>query len=118
MIDFEETIHDIKKRLNLKPGDIYESCSCHPVLCLGIDYRQDQIWGISLIDGSTHHRCSLVLCGVKKLTPKMAWKIKMCGPSDPDVRKLIPPERHWWNSNTEALAKPVRKSRIQKTAMV
>lgn len=41
------------RHLHLRPGDIYESCGFHPVLCLGVDYKQDDIWGISLIDGLT-----------------------------------------------------------------
>ena len=32
------------------PGDIYEDSAFHPCLC--IEANKDDIWGISLIDGS------------------------------------------------------------------
>ena len=58
------------------PGDIYEDCADHPCLCIGIDVDDDNIWGISLIDGSYPRSCSLDHCGVRKLTVEQAWEIK------------------------------------------
>ena len=55
-------------------GDIYESCSFHPVLCTNKD--DDGIWGISLIDGSLGHGCDLNNCGVRKLTVSEAMAHK------------------------------------------
>jgi hypothetical protein len=90
MRDFDKAMHRAQKRLDLKPGDIYESCSYHPVLCLGVNYKSDEVWGISLIDGSYPRSCSLVHCGVRKLTPKAAWEIKLHGPSDTVASNLAP----------------------------
>lgn len=47
------------------PGDIYEDCSFHPVLCTNID--DDEVNGISLIDATSPRACSLTHCGVIKL---------------------------------------------------
>jgi len=49
----------------IAPGDIYEDCNYHPVLCVARD--GDEIRGISLIDGSQPRACSLGHCGVVKL---------------------------------------------------
>ncbi len=50
----------------IRPGDIYEDCAFHPVLCTHID--GDEIQGISLIDASSPRACSLSHCGVIKLS--------------------------------------------------
>ena len=50
---------------DIAPGDIYEDCSYHPVLCTSRD--GDEVQGISLIDGSRPRACSLTHCGVVKL---------------------------------------------------
>ena len=110
MREFDKAMSRAAKKLQLKPGDIYESCSYHPVLCLGVDYKSDEVWGISLIDGTYPLSCSLVLCGIRKLTPKLAWQIRMCGPIESDARDQIAKSKRWWNAKTEAAAKtlPVR----------
>jgi len=41
----------------IKPGDIYEDCSFHPVLCTFND--GDEIQGISLIDATAPRACSI-----------------------------------------------------------
>lgn len=51
----------------IKPGDIYEDCSFHPVLCTHIN-DGDEIGGISLIDASSPRACSLSGCAVIKLS--------------------------------------------------
>lgn len=60
------------------PGELYEDCSYHPCLCVGVDYEEgeDGIWGISLIDGSYPRCCSIFHCGVRKLSVEEAWEIK------------------------------------------
>lgn len=93
---FERYMKHLKAKVAMKPGDIYEDCNYHPVLCIDIDYEADDIWGISLIDGSSPRSCSLLHCGVVKLTPEEAWKIKTEGPLDPAVREEIPVEKRWW----------------------
>lgn len=50
----------------ITPGDIYEDCSFHPVLCTVND--GDQIQGISLIDATMPRACSIGFCGVIKLS--------------------------------------------------
>jgi hypothetical protein len=50
----------------ISPGDIYEDCSFHPVLCTHND--GDQIQGISLIDASMPRACSVGFCAVVELS--------------------------------------------------
>ncbi|MCP2363350.1 hypothetical protein HD597_010370 [Nonomuraea thailandensis] len=50
----------------ISPGDLYEDCSFHPVLCTFND--GDRIEGISLIDASMPRACSVGFCGVIKLS--------------------------------------------------
>jgi len=50
----------------IQPGDIYEDCSFHPVLCTSVD--GDEIGGISLIDATAPRACSLSGCGVIRLS--------------------------------------------------
>ena len=66
--EFREAMAKVKAELNLAPGDFYEDCSFHPVVCVEVDYDRDEIIGISLIDGSYMRSCSLRFCGVRKLT--------------------------------------------------
>ena len=101
MREFDQRMNQAFLKLALKPGDIYESCSYHPVLCLGVDYKQDEIWGVSLIDGAHPMSCSLVNCGVRKLSPKQAWEIKMNGPLAPEAREAFPKSKRWWNVATQ-----------------
>lgn len=100
MRELDKKLRQAFKRLAIKPGDIYESCSYHPVLCLGVDYKNDEIWGVSLVDGSHPRACSLLHCGVKKLSPKQAWHVKMTGPVNEEVRNSIKPEARWWNGTS------------------
>ncbi len=57
-----------RKDERLVIGDIYEDCAYHPVLCTSVDYDEDLIEGISLIDGSEPRGCSLTHCGVVRLS--------------------------------------------------
>lgn len=50
----------------IRPGDIYEDCSFHPVLCTYVD--GDEIGGVSLIDATAPRACSLGHCAVIKLS--------------------------------------------------
>src|SRR5262245_12615436 len=96
--------------LRLRPGDLFEDCLYHPVLCLGVNYKNDEIWGVSLVDGSYPRACSLLHCGVRRLTAKEAWQIKMKGPRDREVRQRIAPDRRWWTrtETSDDAALPVR----------
>ena len=52
--------------MKIRKGDIYEDCAFHPVVCEGIN--GDDVEGVSLLDGSRPHRCSVKHCGVRKMT--------------------------------------------------
>lgn len=56
-------------------GDIIETCRYHPVLVLYVDEAEDDIGGISLLDGSEPNSCSLIHCGLVKLAPDDVAKI-------------------------------------------
>lgn len=58
----------------IAPGEIYEDCAFHPVLCTGVD--GDEVEGISLIDGSHPRSCSLQHCGVVRLSIEDAVRIR------------------------------------------
>ncbi len=94
MREIEKRLIEAEKRLDMEPGDIYEDCAYHPVLCVEVDYKNDAIWGISLIDGSHPRGCSVLHCGVRKLSVDEAWEIKRCGPSDPEFRQRA--KDNWW----------------------
>jgi hypothetical protein len=55
--------HDV-----LKPpgGRLDDACAFHPVLCTSSD--EDQFSGTSLIDATACRACSLITCGVIRLT--------------------------------------------------
>ena len=57
----------------IEPGDFYEDCRYHPVLCVSADYAADvdDLRGISLVDGGIGS-CSPRHCGPVKLTPAQA----------------------------------------------
>jgi hypothetical protein len=99
MPDIGDKLLEAYETLGIKVGDLFEDCSFHPVLCLGVDYQEDEIWGVSLIDGSYPRSCSLLHCGVRKLSEQEAWQIKLRGPSDENDAALIALERRWWNVN-------------------
>ena len=55
-------------RADIQPGDIYEDCSYHPVLCTHVEEDVEVLKGISLIDASAPRSCSLTHCGPVKLS--------------------------------------------------
>ena len=60
----------------IEPGDIYEDCAFHPVWCTWVDYSEDEIRGISLLDGTGPRSCSPAHCGPIKLTAREALEIR------------------------------------------
>jgi hypothetical protein len=82
---------DVRSAADLRPGDIYEDCAYHPCLCVRIE--DDDVEGISLVDGSFPRSCSIQHCGVRRLSPAEAWEWRLNGPADTEV----PPERRWWD---------------------
>jgi hypothetical protein len=81
----------IKRSADLKPGEIYEDCFCHPCLCTRVD--GNEVSGISLIDGSYPRMCSIDACDIRKLTVDEASFWKSNGP--PDVE--LEPKHRWWD---------------------
>lgn len=100
MNSIEDDLLAAYRNLGIHVGDVFEDCAFHPVLCLGADYKEDELWGISLIDGSYPRSCSLKHCGVRKLSLEEAWKIKMHGPSDPNDAARINQDRRWWRDDS------------------
>ena len=58
------------------PGDLYEDVFFHPCLCVGVSEQDDEIWGISLVDGSHPRSCSLARSDIRKLKVDEAWELK------------------------------------------
>jgi hypothetical protein len=105
--DMHKTLQKIRSaaaELDIRPGDIYEDCAWHPVLCVEADTDDDSLIGISLIDGSYPRCCSFVHCGVRKLSVAQAWTIRLHGPPDPETRARIEPSHCWWRSGESLLA--------------
>ena len=93
---FRQEMSRARSELNLAPGDLYEDCAYHPVVCVAVDYDQDEITGVSMIDGSHPRSCSLRFCGVRKLTVEEAWSIKRFGPIDVAARDRVAADERWW----------------------
>jgi len=96
--EFRQAMAKVKAELQLAPGDIYENCFFHPAMCVEVNYDEDSISGVSMIDGSYPRNCSLRFCGVRKLTVAEAWEIRQHGPLDEEDRQRISSERKWWRS--------------------
>jgi hypothetical protein len=56
-------------------GNIYEQCAYHPVLCTFKEEADDEMGGISLIDGQ-FRSCSVLHCGPEPLSLSQALEIK------------------------------------------
>ena len=96
--DYHAEMVRVKDELGLDPGDIYEDCSFDPIVCVGVGCEQDDIWGISFIDGSFPRLCRLRHCEVSKLTPAPAWQLRLQRPAEDEDRERISPEKRWWVS--------------------
>ena len=59
----------------IQVGSIFEDCAYHPVLCTLRNDEEDEMEGISLIDGQIR-RCSVFHCGAEPLTVAQALAIK------------------------------------------
>lgn len=102
MPDIDDQLFEAYKTHGIGVGDIFEDCAFHPVLCLGADYQKDELWGISLIDGSYPRTCSFLHCGVRKLGLEEAWSLKLKGPPEAGDAERIAPERQWWGGVSPA----------------
>ena len=83
----------IKVPSDIRPGDYYEDCFFHPCLCTRTD--NDEINGVSLVDGTYPRGCSIGHCGVRKLSFAEALHWKFFGPAD----QTLPAENQWWYEN-------------------
>ena len=92
----DEAVEGALKELQLSVGDIYEDCDYHPCLCVSISTEDDDISGISLIDGTQPRSCSLIHCGIRKLSVAEAWNIKLNGPTEKEVAENYTPDKRWW----------------------
>jgi hypothetical protein len=83
----------VKEIGSIRPGDLFEDCRYHPCLCydVGDPGNEEAVFGISRVDGSTC-QCSVLHCGLRKLTPAEAWRWKAEGPPDADLA----PAQRWW----------------------
>ena len=96
MANFLDRVRTAALKQDIKPGDLYEDCAYHPVVCVEVDMENDSITGISLVDGSQPRCCSFIHCGVRKLTVEQAWAIRLNGPADHEARDKIGAEFRWW----------------------
>lgn len=65
--------------LPIQPGDYYEDCRYHPMLCVVADHEEDELRGISLVLGGSLASCSPTHCGVRKLSFEEAVAIAHTG---------------------------------------
>lgn len=93
---------------DLSPGDYYEDCAFHPCVCMRVDSEDDEIQGISLVDGSFPRSCSGRHCGVRKLSFAEALHWRFFGPAD----QTIPSDKRWWHDG------PKRKRRASFSSII
>jgi hypothetical protein len=77
---------------DFQPGDYYEDCAFHPCICIGVNIEDDELLGISLVDGTYPRSCSVKHCGVRKLTLSEALHWRFFGPADQNM----PDDKRWW----------------------
>ena len=75
--DWEKKCRELEATLDIHAGDIYEDSEFHPCLCIEVNYIEDDIWGVSLVDGSYPRACSLMNGGVRKMRLEDAWDQKL-----------------------------------------
>lgn len=83
---------EVSNAKDIKPGDIYEDSAYHPCICIGVD--NDEVWGISLIDGTYPRTETIGLSGIRKLALAEAWEWKLKGPQDTDIDSDT--IKKWW----------------------
>jgi hypothetical protein len=63
----------------IRVGSLYLDCFFHPTLCTYVDAEDDEIGGVSLIDGTTPRACSPQHCGPEPIDLERAMAIKKSG---------------------------------------
>jgi len=94
---------------DIRPGEFYEDCAFHPCLCTRSSEEDDEISGISLVDGSSPRCCSPRHCGVRKLELPEVLHWKYFGPNDCSV----PTEHRWWGATKHQAWMEVHRLREQ-----
>ena len=67
---------------DLKAGDFYEDAFYHPCLCFYVNFDDDEVRGVSLIDGSWPRSASIAHGFVRKLSLAEVAHYKFFGPLD------------------------------------
>lgn len=57
-------------------GELFEDCRFEPMICISVSIEDDELIGISLIDGRGPVGCSLTHCGPEPITIAQAVWIK------------------------------------------
>lgn len=63
-------------RDEFRPGDFYEDCRYHPMVCVEVLDDEDELTGIDLLTGALGS-CSVAHCGPVKLSPAEAVERRM-----------------------------------------
>ena len=94
----------VQSESDIRPGDFYEDCAYHPCLCIRV--LDDEVSGVSLVDGSAPRCCSIRNCGLRRLTYDEAIDWRFYGP--PDV--VLEPGSRWWvkDADTARVYRPRR----------
>lgn len=74
-----------------KVGSYYEDAFFHPCLCTYVSYEDDEIHGISLVDGTVGRCASMHHNFVRMLTFEEAIHYRYFGPLD----SKLEPDRDW-----------------------
>lgn len=61
--------------IRIKVGDTYEDCGYRPLLCNNVNYDEDHISGISLVDGQ-EYQCSIYHCSPTKIRFRYAFLLR------------------------------------------
>lgn len=73
---FKQAMDDVRKEAAGKTH--YEDCFYHPCKITLLDFENDNIEGVSLIDGTSPRSCSLLNCGVVFFTEDEAVRRANC----------------------------------------
>ncbi|PZS36963.1 MAG: hypothetical protein DLM58_00555 [Pseudonocardiales bacterium] len=66
----------VDQPVNISVGELFEDCRYEPMICTSVSAEDDDLFGISLIDGHGPVACSLKHCGPEPLTVIQAVWIK------------------------------------------
>ena len=61
--------------MDIKINDYYIDCGYHPLICTELDEDNDEIVGVSIVDG-LERQCSIYHCSPQKTTKEKAEELK------------------------------------------